>query len=94
MDQLPAILVFGHCAFTNFVELVNRLGVNLAEELFGTKILITDLFDPAQAFRERAFVLSNISLDFLHQLVKEHLHDSEIVFKLLHDFLSKGTVHK
>jgi hypothetical protein len=35
-----------------------------------------------------------MSLYFFHELIKEHFHDSEVVFEFFHDFLSEGRADK
>ena len=75
-------------------QLVDGLIVDLGEKLFGTEGLVTNLFDALEVLRNLTLQFPQVGLYFLDQFVKKHLHNSEIVLKLLHNFVSDIIINK
>lgn len=50
--------------------------------------MVADLLNAFELFGQFSVVLSEISLNLLHKLVEEHLHDGEVVLELLHNLIA------
>ena len=94
LNHLPAFRIVLYRLPAHLTQLIHRLVVNLREEFFRTQRLVTYLFDSLQILRQISLQFPKICLYFLDKLVEKHLHDSKIIFELLHNFISDVIVDK
>lgn len=66
----------------------------MCEEFLGTEGLVTYLFDSFEIFGQFSLKLGEIGLYLFDEFIEEHLHDSEIIFELFHDFVADVIIHK
>ena len=88
MDHLAALRVLPNGLLAHLVQLVNGLVEDLREELLGTETLVANLLYPLVVFRQFPLYFGEVGLYLFDEFVEEHLHDGEVVFELVHDFVA------